>query len=170
VIAIGTARALFQVVVFFGGLGTYMYLGAGGMALVGTRTVTHRLVEFPPANVAPGFVVGGNAITSKTAAKGPKWLTNRHRNLLTTMSHTLAPSTYKEEQAERALFWGDDDGTTFESKYASVASLGWSLNSPVCKFQTASYLSSWLCLLNQQPQIRRRVPPLRAQAAVRAPL
>lgn len=116
VIAIGTARALTQVAAFFGGLGTYMYLGAGGMALVGTRYVTRRLVEFPPAAVAPGFVVGGNAITAKTAAKGPKWLTNRHRNLLTQMSHTLAPSTYKEEQAERELFWGDDDGTTFQSK------------------------------------------------------
>lgn len=116
-IAIGTARALTQVVAYFGGSGTYMYLGAGGMALVGTRYVTRRLVEFPPAAVAPGFVVGGNEKTAATVAKAPIWIPNRrHRNLLTTMSHTLAPSTHKEEQAERALFWGDDDGTAFESK------------------------------------------------------
>jgi hypothetical protein len=103
-------RALTQVVAFFGGLGTYMYLGAGGMALVGTRVQTARLVEFPPANVAPAFVVGGNAITSKTAKKGPIWLTNRHRNLLADPATILASPTLQQEAEDRRLAWGDDDG------------------------------------------------------------
>jgi hypothetical protein len=118
-------RALTQVVAYFGGLGTYMFLGAGGMALVGTRIQTARLVEFPAPDVAPAFVVGATRITSTTAKKGPNWLTNRHRNLIAYMSPESSASA-SQQLEERAL--AGVDGAADNSTGQSTQSILLALN------------------------------------------
>jgi hypothetical protein len=111
-------RALTQVVAYFGGLGTYMYLGAGGMLLVGTRVQTARVVEFPDPDFQPAFVVGGNAVTTTAPKAGPVWLTNRHRNLMAYMSPESSASASRQVEA-RSLVGADGavDTSTGQSNH-----------------------------------------------------